>query len=144
MRKVIFSTIILFCSIDAVFAGNDPYVQTVKEMYSLGAKYEDGMKVIDLYSDNSLKQALNVHAGSGEVCGFAQDVMWQSQDPEYTRSVKFSKLGPNRVKASLSKGKWDQASTVIYTLNCNGGKCKVSDIQDADGSLKKNILRECS
>ena len=143
MHKIIFSAIILTCSIEAVFAANDPYVQTIKEMYRLGAKYEDGMKVIELYSDDSLKQALNVHARNGEVCGFSQDMMWQSQDPEYTRSVKFTKLGQNQVKASLSKGQWNQASTVIYTLKCNGGKCKVSDIQDAGGSLKKNILREC-
>ncbi|WP_374254226.1 hypothetical protein [Acinetobacter brisouii] len=142
MRKIL-STVVLLCSVQSVFAANDPYIQTVKDMYNLGKKSESGMQVIELYSDASLKQAFNLQARNGEVCGFDHDVMWQSQDPEYNKSLKFDKLGQNKVKVSLGKGKWDHAGTVVYTLKCNGNNCKVSDIQDSGGSVKQNILREC-
>lgn len=142
MRKILLITTLLF-SVQSVFAASDPYIQTVKDMYNLGKKSQDGMQVIELYSDSSLKHAFNLHARNGEVCGFGQDVMWQSQDPEYNKSLKFTKLGQNQVKVSLSKGKWDKAGTVVYTLKCNGNDCKVSDVRDSDGSLKNNILREC-
>lgn len=142
MRKIL-STVVLLCSVQSVFAAGDPYIQTVKDMYNLGKKAQNSMQVLELYSDTSLKQAFDLHARNGEVCGFDHDVMWESQDPEYTRSLKFSKLGQNQVKVSLSKGKWDSAGTVVFTLKCNGNDCKVSDVHDDSGSLKKNILREC-
>lgn len=112
-------------------------------MYSLGKKSEEGMQVIELHSDASLKKAFNLHARNGEVCGFWQDVMWQSQDPEFNVPLQFSKVGQNKVKVSLGKGKWNKQSSVTYILKCNGNDCKVSDVIDSSGSLKKNILAEC-
>lgn len=142
MRKIL-SITVLFFSMQSVFAADDPAIQTVKKMYSLGAKSEVGMQIIEKYSDVSLKKAFQLHAKNAEVCGFEQDVMWQSQDPEYHRSLQFSKVGQNQVKVILAKGKWDQASSVVYTMNCHGQQCQVSDVHDATGSLKKNILAEC-
>ena len=55
----------------------------------------------------------------------------------------FSKVGQNKVKVSLGKGKWNKQSSVTYILKCNGNDCKVSDVIDSSGSLKKNILAEC-
>ena len=112
-------------------------------MYTLGKKSEEGMQVIELHSDASLKKAFNLHARNGEVCGFGQDVMWQSQDPEFNVPLQFSKVGQNKVKVSLGKGKWNKQSSVTYILKCNGNDCKVSDVIDSSGSLKKNILAEC-
>ena len=37
MYKVL-AMVVLFCSIQSVFAASDPYIQTVKDMYSLGKK----------------------------------------------------------------------------------------------------------
>lgn len=142
MYKVL-AMVVLFCSIQSVFAASDPYIQTVKEMYKLGKKSEEGMQVIELHSDASLKKAFNLHARNGEVCGFGQDVMWQSQDPEFNVPLQFSKVGQNKVKVSLGKGKWNKQSSVTYILKCNGNDCKVSDVIDSSGSLKKNILAEC-
>ena len=142
MRKIS-SMVVLFCFVQSVSAASDPYIQTVKEMYNLGKKSETGMQTIELYSDSSLKQAFNLHARNGEVCGFEQDVMWQSQDPEFNVPLQFSKVGQNKVKVSLGKGKWNKQSSVTYILKCNGNDCKVSDVIDSSGSLKKNILAEC-
>lgn len=140
MRNISFIAV-LFCFVQSVFAANDTYIQTVKEMYNLGKKSEEGMQVVELYSDTSLKQAFNLHARNGEVCGFGQDVMWQSQDPQYNIPLQFSKVGQNKVKVSLGKGNKQRA--VTYILKCNGNDCKVSDVIDSSGSLKKNILAEC-
>lgn len=142
MRKISFIAV-SFCFVQSVFAASDPYIQTVKEMYNLGKKSEEGMQVIELYSDASLKQAFNLHARNGEVCGFEQDAMWQSQDPEFNVPLQFSKVGQNKVKVSLGKGKWNKGGSVTYTLKCSGNNCKVSDVIDSSGSLKKNILAEC-
>lgn len=143
MRNL-FSIAVLFVFIQPVFAaGEDPYIQTVKEMYKLGAKSQDGMTIIERYSDSSLKQAFNLHAKNGEVCGFGQDVMWQSQDPNYNRPVNFSKISQNKVKAVLGQSRNQKADTVVYTLKCSGTNCKVSDVQDSSGSLKNNILQDC-
>lgn len=133
----------LFCCAQLVFATNDPYVQTIKEMYRFDKKSQEWVKTMRLFSNPSLNQAFNLHDKNGGVCGFGQNVMWQSQDPEYNIPLNFTKFGQNKVKVSLGKGKWNQSSIVIYTLQCNGGNCKISDANDSDGSLKQNILRGC-
>ena len=74
MYKVL-AIVVLFCSIQSVFAASDPYIQTVKEMYKLGKKSEEGMQVIELHSDASLKQAFNLNARNGEVCGFTDNLL---------------------------------------------------------------------
>lgn len=142
MRKIL-SIAILLCSVQSVFAAEDPYIQTVKDIYNLSKRSQNSMQVLEFYSDTSLKDAFDLHTQNGEVCGFDHDVLWESQDPEYNRSLKFMKLGKNQVKVSLGKGKWDRAGTVILTLKCDGNDCKVSDVRDSSGSLKNNILREC-
>ncbi len=130
-------------SISSAYAAQDIQIETVKKMYQAGKKSEQGMEMIEKYADAGLKQAFKVQEKFGEMCGFEHDVMWQSQDPEYNRALTFTKLANNQVKVNLAKGKWHSASSVTYTLSCNGNTCKVADVRDTSGSLKQNILKEC-
>lgn len=126
------------------FAASDAQMDFVKTLYQTGKNLEKGTEIVEMYADESLKQAFNLHADTGEVCGFAADVMWQSQDPEYQKKLSFTKVGQNQVKVNMAKKNYDHASWVTYKLNCKGNVCKISDTINSSGSLKKNIYDECS
>ncbi|WP_162626600.1 hypothetical protein [Acinetobacter sp. CFCC 10889] len=116
----------------SAFANTDPQIQLLKEIYQQGKKLEKGDELLALYYDNGLEQAQNnLREGNWQNCSQAwQDQMWQSQDPEYRQKPSFQKVGQNLVK-------------VTYKVVCQGNNCKISDIIDGDGSLKKSLLNQC-
>ena len=126
-----------------VYAEDSLAVKTVKEMYNLGARYDKGMEVIELFADEGLTQAFNLQQSSEDLCGNEYDVMWQSQDPEYKRKLTFSTVATNQIKVNLGAGQWHKPQSVNYKLTCKSGVCKVSDVVDSEGSLKNRINKEC-
>lgn len=126
-----------------VFAAPDMQIDFVKKLYETGRNLGKGTEVVEMYADKSLQRAFNVAAESGESC-FGADPMWQSQDPEYQKKLAFSKAGKNQVKVNMAKKNYDQASWVIYKLNCQNNVCKISDLIDQEGSLKQSIYEVCS
>ncbi len=130
----------------SVFANTDPQIQLLKEIYQQGKKLEKGDELLALYYDKSLEQAQNnLREGRWQDCGQAwQDQMWQSQDPEYRQKPSFQKVGQNLVKVTLAPyGEFYKEKKVTYRVDCQGNRCKISDIIDGDGSLKKALLNQC-
>lgn len=124
-----------------VFAASDVQMDFVKKLYQTGKQLEKGNELIEMYADNNLQKAIDVW-NSAEYC-VAYDVMWQSNDPPFHRPLTFTNLGNNQIKVKLGKVKFFKESWVKYKLNCNGSICKISDVIDDTGSLKKNIYEEC-
>lgn len=116
-------------------------LETVKKMYETGKTLEKGNEIIALYADKNLSRAISVW-DAAEYC-IPYDVMWQSNDPPYHRSVSYHSLGYNQVKVDLGEVDSYEAASLIYNLNCSDGLCKVSDIEDSQGSLVHNIYQEC-
>lgn len=148
MKKNFFKSLLIAISITStplVFAQDNLAVQTVKEMYDLGKRYEKGMEIIHLFADESLTQAFNHEAEYTDgICAYDHDLLWQSQDPEYNRKLTFTHLGNNSVKVNLGKGQWHQPSTVNFKMACKNGVCKVNDVIEDGTSLKANIYKNCN
>lgn len=132
--------ILLTCS-GSVSANDQLAVQTVKKMYETGKVLEKGNELIALYADQNLSRAINIW-NAADYC-IAYDVMWQSNDPPYHRKVTYTSLGNNQVKVSLAKVPNYDAASLTYKLNCTDGICKIADVVDKLGSLKRNIYKEC-
>lgn len=127
------------------FATSDSQIDTVKEMYQLGEKLRKGNEVVRMYADEGLGRAFEVEdkvLSDGMMC-IGYDFMWQGNSGVTNQSLTFTKIGNNQVKVNLAKTKLYASSWVIYKLNCKGNVCKISDVIDHEGSLKKNIYKEC-
>lgn len=135
---------LIFIFSPPIWAADDLSIHTIKQMYDLGQKSNMGTEIIKKYSDASLKKAFDMHDKHDDLCGFDYDLMWQSQDPNYQRTLKFSKITPNKVKVTLEKDQWDTLKTITYILNCHDQTCSISDIYDQAGSVKRNILKDCN
>ena len=122
-------------------AVNSP-LDTVKQMYEIGKKLEKGTEIIEMYSDPSLSYAFRT-IPKDEVC-IGADIMWNSQDPVFSKAITFQPLANNQVKVHLAKAKYDDATTLIYKFNCSTGQCKVADVIDIDGQSLKKLLKSCS
>lgn len=73
-------------------------------------------------------------------CHIGYDVLWDSQDPDYSQDKQFSITEKGWVQVSLAQG-----SKVYYELACDHAECQVADvIFDKDGtSLKNHLLETC-
>lgn len=116
-------------------------LHTVKKIYDMGKNLEKGNELIALYADQNLNRAIEVWNAAEYCIGY--DVMWQSNDPPYHRKVTYTSLGNNQVKVSLAKVPYYDAASLTYKMSCVGNTCKIADIVDQFGSLKKNIAKEC-
>ena len=143
-RNVIFFSLFINISfISAVEAAQEIQLKTLQEMYSIGKKLEKGNEIIEMYADESLQRAFNRAYEAEDPC-FGADIMWQSNDPPYQRKVTYTLLGNNKVRANLGAvPPYYKASWVTYSFSCKSGTCKLSDVLDSEGSLKK-ALNTCS
>lgn len=132
------------------FSASDAKIDFVENIYQTGKQLEKGDELIQLYADEGLQHAIKAREhwyskNEGDMCeADGYDRMWQSNDSPYHRPLSFKNIGNNKIKVNLGKVQFYDASWVTYTLNCKGNVCKISDVIDENGSLKKNIYKYCS
>ena len=125
-------------------------IATISNMYQQDVNNQgmDNPVVLQQYADPDLQAAMQIEQDYFDreqiSCHVDYDVLWDSQDPDYTQDKQFSMTDQGLVQVSLAHG-----SNVYYELSCNGtdddADCRVADvILDEDGkSLLKHLLETC-
>lgn len=125
-------------------------IATISNMYQQDVSNQgmDNPVVLQQYADPDLQAAMQIEQDYFDKeqisCHVDYDVLWDSQDPDYTQDKQFSMTDQGLVQVSLAHG-----SNVYYELSCNGtdddANCRVADvILDEDGkSLRKHLLETC-
>ena len=125
-------------------------IATISNMYQQDVSNQgmDNPVVLQQYADPDLQAAMQIEQDYFDreqiSCHVDYDVLWDSQDPDYTQDKQFSMTDEGLVQVSLAHG-----SNVYYELSCNGtdddANCRVADvILDEDGkSLRKHLLETC-
>ncbi|WLG15094.1 hypothetical protein Q6344_07115 [Psychrobacter cibarius] len=125
-------------------------IATISNMYQQDVSNQgmDNPVVLQQYADPDLQAAMQIEQDYFDreqiSCHVDYDVLWDSQDPDYTQDKQFSMTDQGLVQVSLAHG-----SNVYYELSCNGtgedANCRVADvILDEDGkSLRKHLLEAC-
>ena len=110
---------------------------------------EQGMSqppILQQYANDDLLQIMQLeqvyfdkHQAS---CNLDYDVLWSSQDPDYTQTKKISITEQGLVQVSLAQG-----HDVYYDLSCDDSDktCQVADVVlDQDGkTLRQHVLETC-
>ena len=126
----------------------DIKIATITKMYQQDID-DQGMSnpvVLQQYADADLQAAMQLEQEyfdkTQTSCNIDYDVLWKSQDPDYTQDKKFSITAQGLVQVSLAQG-----SDVYYELSCdnNDKTCQVADVVlDQDGkTLRKHLLETC-
>ncbi|WP_227684692.1 hypothetical protein [Psychrobacter immobilis] len=126
----------------------DMKIATITKMYQQDID-DQGMShpvVLQQYADADLQAAMQLEQAyfdkTQTSCNIDYDVLWNSQDPDYTQDKKFSITAQGLVQVSLAQG-----SDVYYELSCdnNDKTCQVADVVlDQDGkTLRKHLLETC-
>jgi hypothetical protein len=126
----------------------DIKIATITEMYQQDID-DQGMSnrvVLQQYADADLQAAMQLEQAyfdkTQTSCNIDYDVLWNSQDPDYTQDKKFSITDQGLVQVSLAQG-----SDIYYELSCddNDKTCQVADVvldQD-DKTLRQHLLETC-
>ena len=123
-------------------------IATITKMYQQDID-DQGMSnpvVLQQYADADLQAAMQLEQAyfdkTQTSCNIDYDVLWSSQDPDYTQDKKFSITAQGLVQVSLAQG-----SDIYYELSCddNDKTCQVADVVlDQDGkTLRKHLLETC-
>ena len=123
-------------------------IATISKMYQQDID-EQGMSnpvVLQQYANTELQAAMALEQAYFDKnqmsCNVDYDVLWDSQDPDYTQDKKLSMTEQDLVQVSLAQG-----SDIYYELSCddNDKNCQVADvILDDDGkTLRKHLLEAC-
>ena len=126
-------------------------VATITKMYQQDID-DQGMSnpmVLQQYADTDLKAAMQLEQAYFDKnqmsCNIDYDVLWNSQDPNYTQDKKISMTEQGLIQVSLAQG-----SDIYYELSCDDSNkdnaaCQVADvILDKDGkTLRKHLLENC-
>ncbi|MFI8554911.1 hypothetical protein [Psychrobacter sp. NPDC077938] len=126
-------------------------IATITKMYQQDID-DQGMShpvVLQQYADADLQAAMQLEQAyfnkTQMSCNIDYDVLWNSQDPDYTQDKKFSITDQGLVQVSLAQG-----SDIYYELSCDDSNkdnaaCQVADvILDKDGkTLRKHLLKNC-
>ena len=128
----------------------DIKIATITKMYQQDID-DQGMSnpaVLQQYANADLQAAMqlaqNYFDKNQMSCNLDYDVLWDSQDPDYTQDKNFSMTEQGLVQVSLAQG-----SDIYYDLSCRSdderSDCQISDvILDQDGStLRKHLLETC-
>ena len=126
----------------------DMKIATITKMYQQDID-DQGMSnpvVLQQYADADLQAAMQLEQAyfdnTQTSCNIDYDVLWSSQDPDYTQDKKFSITDQGLVRVSLAQG-----SDIYYELSCddNDKTCQVADVVlDQDGkTLRKHLLETC-
>ena len=121
-------------------------IATIQKMYQqdIDNEGQDYPVVLQQYASKDLQAAMQLERDYFDKeqmpCNVGYDVLWDSQDPDYTQDKKFSITKQGLVRVNLAQG-----STVDYELACDDKECLVHDvIVDKNGtSLKKYLNEAC-
>lgn len=121
-------------------------IVTIKKMYQqdIDSQGQDYPVTLQQYASKDLQAAMQLEQDYFDKeqmsCHIGYDVLWDSQDPDYTQDKKFSVTTQGLVQVNLAQG-----STVDYELACDDNECRVHDvIVDKEGtSLKEYLHEEC-
>ena len=123
-------------------------IATIKKMYQQDAD-DQGLSnpaVLQQYANADLQAAMQLEQDyfdkNQTSCNIDYDVLWDSQDPDYTQDKKFSMTEQGLVQVSLAQG-----SDIYYELSCDANDkradCQVADvILDDDGRTLRRYLQE--
>ncbi|MGE6440024.1 hypothetical protein ACQKC9_00495 [Psychrobacter sp. NPDC078409] len=124
----------------------DIKIATITKMYQQDID-DQGMShpvVLQQYADADLQAAMQLEQEyfdkTQTSCNIDYDVLWNSQDPDYTQDKKFSITDQGLVQVSLAQG-----SDIYYELSCDDKDktCQVADVVlDQDGKTLQNHLFE--
>lgn len=121
-------------------------VATVTKMYQQDVDNEgmDDPVVLEQYANQDLKSAMQLERSYFDKnqmsCNVDYDVLWDSQDPDYTQDKKFSMTDKGLVQVSLAQG-----SDIYYDLSCDDSECQVADVilDESVKSLRQHFLENC-
>ncbi|WP_227677023.1 hypothetical protein [Psychrobacter sp. JCM 18900] len=123
-------------------------IATITKMYQQDID-DQGMinpVVLQQYADADLQAAMQLEQAyfnkTQTSCNIDYDVLWSSQDPDYTQDKKFSITDQGLVQVSLAQG-----SDIYYELSCdnNDKTCQVADVvlDQNDKTLRQHLLETC-
>ncbi|WP_037033087.1 hypothetical protein [Psychrobacter sp. PAMC 21119] len=125
-------------------------IATIKKMYQQDID-DQGMSdpvMLQQYANTDLQAAMQLEQDyfdkNQTSCNIDYDVLWDSQDPNYTQDKKFSMTEQGLVQVSLAQG-----SDIYYELSCDDNDkradCQVADVSlNEDGkTLRKHLLDTC-
>ena len=119
-------------------------IATIKKMYQqdIDNEGQDSPVVLQQYASKDLQAAMQLEKDYFDKtqisCHIGYDVLWDSQDPDYTQDKKFSVTKQGLVQVDLAQG-----STIDYELACDDKECRVHDvIVDNNGTSLKSYLKE--
>ena len=127
---------------------SEPYAvmktATISKMYHQDIENE-GMNnpvILQQYANDDLLAAMQLEQDYFDrhqmSCNIDYDVLWDSQDPDYTQDKDFLVTDKGLVQVSLAQG-----SNIYYELSCTDDNCQVADvILDEDGNTLRNHLLE--
>lgn len=157
MQKMILLTLVLIMGFSAIKATanlTQPLqtafvmkIDTIAKMYQQDVNNEgmDNPVVLLQYANPDLKAAMQreqeYFARKQTSCHVGYDVLWNSQDPDYTQDKQFSVTTRGLVQVSLAQG-----HNVYYELSCDAAVCQVADVilDEAGTSLRAHLLKSCS
>ena len=121
-------------------------IATVTKMYEQDISTEgmDNPVVLQQYANQDLQSAMQLEQDYFDKnqlsCNIDYDVLWDSQDPDYTQDKKFSMTDKGLVQVSLAQG-----SNIYYDLTCNDKDCQIADVSlnEDGGTLSKHLLETC-
>lgn len=121
-------------------------IATITKMYQQDVDNE-GMNnptVWQQYANQDLQSAIQLEQNyfnqTQMSCHVDYDVLWDSQDPDYTQDKKFSITDKGLVQVSLAQG-----SNIYYELSCDESECQVADVilDETGRSLREHLLETC-
>ena len=121
-------------------------IAVIKKMYQqdVDNQEQEHPAVLQQYASKDLKAAMQLEQDYFDKtqmsCHIGHDVLWDSQDPDYTQDKKFSVTKQGLVQVDLAQG-----STVDYEVTCDDNACLVNDVivDNNDTSLKAYLKKEC-
>ena len=144
-------TVVLVATSPMVAAAAEPSqtldmmkITTITKMYQQDIDNE-GMNnpvILQQYANDDLLAAMQLEQDYFDKhqmsCNVDYDVLWDSQDPDYTQNKDFSVTDKGLVQVSLAQG-----SDIYYELSCTDDNCQIADvILDEDGNTLHNHLLE--
>ncbi|MGP4714238.1 MULTISPECIES: hypothetical protein [unclassified Psychrobacter] len=125
-------------------------VDTIAKMYEQDSRNQgqEYPSTLQQYADSELQVAMQLeqeYFDKEQVsCHIGYDVLWRSQDPDYTQDKTFSLTTTGMVQVNLAQVD-DVSNQVYYELACDESVCQIADvILDSDGtSLREYLIKSC-
>ncbi len=125
-------------------------IETIAKMYEQDShnQGQDYPSTLQQYANPELQAAMQLEQDYFDKeqvsCHIGYDVLWSSQDPDYTQDKTFSVTTNGLVQVNLAQGD-DIYNEVYYELACDESVCQIADvILDSDGtSLREHLMNSC-